>query len=105
MPEDPRPHILCVDDEINVLEGLGRTLRNLFVVETAVGGTEGLEAMRAKGPFVVVVSDLRMPKMNGVEFLSRAVKFPPIRCACCSPDKRTWRRPSAPSTKEIFSGF
>jgi CheY-like chemotaxis protein len=49
MPEDPRPHILCVDDEINVLEGLGRTLRNLFVVETAVGGTEGLEAVRAKG--------------------------------------------------------
>jgi response regulator RpfG family c-di-GMP phosphodiesterase len=77
MSEDPRPRILCVDDEKNVLEGLGRTLRTLFIVETAVGGTQGLETLREKGPFVIVISDLRMPLMTGVEFLSRAREFAP----------------------------
>jgi response regulator RpfG family c-di-GMP phosphodiesterase len=77
MPDDPRPRILCVDDEPNVLEGLSRTLRTLFIVETAIGGRLGLEILRAKGPFVVVTSDLRMPLMNGVEFLSRAREIAP----------------------------
>jgi response regulator RpfG family c-di-GMP phosphodiesterase len=77
MPDDPRPRILCVDDEPNVLEGLSRTLRTLFIVETAIGGRLGLEILQAKGPFVVVTSDLRMPLMNGVEFLSRAREIAP----------------------------
>jgi response regulator RpfG family c-di-GMP phosphodiesterase len=72
MPEDLRPRILCVDDEKNVLEGLSRTLRALYSVETALGGAQGLDVLRTKGPFVVVVSDLRMPEMSGVDFLSRA---------------------------------
>jgi response regulator RpfG family c-di-GMP phosphodiesterase len=77
MPDDPRPRILCVDDEPNVLEGLSRTLRTLFIVETAIGGRLGLEILQAKGPFVVVTSDLRMPLMNGVEFLSKAREIAP----------------------------
>lgn len=72
MVEVQRPRILCVDDEKNVLEGLARTLRALYSVETAVGGVRGLDILRSKGPFVAVTSDLRMPGMNGVEFLSRA---------------------------------
>ncbi|MGA9884831.1 MAG: HD domain-containing phosphohydrolase [Candidatus Acidiferrales bacterium] len=72
MAEVQRPRILCVDDEKNVLEGLARTLRALYSVETAVGGVRGLDILRSKGPFVAVISDLRMPGMNGVEFLSRA---------------------------------
>ncbi|MGH9686018.1 MAG: HD domain-containing phosphohydrolase [Candidatus Acidiferrales bacterium] len=72
MAEVQRPRILCVDDEKNVLEGLARTLRALYSVETAVGGVRGLDVLRSKGPFVAVISDLRMPGMNGVEFLSRA---------------------------------
>jgi response regulator RpfG family c-di-GMP phosphodiesterase len=71
MAEDPRPRILCVDDEPNVLEGLRRTLRALFNVETAVGGVQGLEVLHAKGPFIIAVSDLRMPRMSGVEFLAK----------------------------------
>lgn len=67
-----RPRILCVDDEQNVLEGLTRTLRNLYSVETALGGEQGIEKLKSSGPFAVVTSDLRMPQMNGVEFLSRA---------------------------------
>jgi response regulator RpfG family c-di-GMP phosphodiesterase len=77
MSDDPRPRILCVDDDQNVLDGLRRTLRSIFVVETAIGGRLGLEILKAKGPFVVVTSDLRMPLMDGVEFLSRARALAP----------------------------
>jgi len=77
MSDDPRPKILCVDDEQNVLDGLSRTLRTLFVVETAIGGRSGLEVLSSKGPFVIVTSDLRMPLMDGIEFLSRARELAP----------------------------
>lgn len=77
MYEDPRPRILCVDDEPNVLEGLARTLRTLFIVETAVGGARGLDALQEQGPFVVVISDLRMPRMTGIQFLAKARELAP----------------------------
>jgi response regulator RpfG family c-di-GMP phosphodiesterase len=72
MAEAQRLRILCVDDEKNVLEELARPLRALFSIETAVGGEQGLEVLRSKGPFVVVMSDLRMPGMTGTEFLARS---------------------------------
>ena len=65
--------ILCVDDEPNVLQALRRQLRRQFRIETVPGGAEGLEAIAADGPFAVIVSDMRMPGMDGVQFLS-AVK-------------------------------
>jgi response regulator RpfG family c-di-GMP phosphodiesterase len=77
MYEDPRPRILCVDDEPNVLEGLARTLRTLFIIETAVGGARGVDALQEKGPFVIVVSDLRMPRMTGIQFLAKARELAP----------------------------
>ena len=61
--------ILLVDDDQNILSGYRRSLRNEFHVETAEGGEAGLEALRANGPFAVVVSDLRMPRMDGNQFL------------------------------------
>ena len=69
--------VLCVDDEPNVLEGLRRTLRGQYRVTTAVGGAAGLEAIRDEGPFAVVISDLRMPEMDGVAFLSRVRQASP----------------------------
>jgi response regulator RpfG family c-di-GMP phosphodiesterase len=72
-----RPRILCVDDEKNVLEGLTRTLRSLYDVETAIGGPQGIEVLKAKGPFVIVMSDLRMPQINGVQFLKQARQIAP----------------------------
>ncbi len=63
--------ILFVDDDTSVLDGIRRALRNSFSIETALGGEAGLEALADRGPFAVVVSDLKMPKMDGVEFLSR----------------------------------
>lgn len=62
--------ILLVDDEPNVLDGYQRTLGREFTLETAVGGQEAL-ALMEKAPYAVVVSDMRMPGMDGVQLLSR----------------------------------
>ncbi|RZU31030.1 HD domain-containing phosphohydrolase [Blastococcus saxobsidens] len=61
--------ILLVDDEVAILDGLRRQLRKRFTVHTANGGAEALELMKAE-PVSVVVSDMRMPQMNGATFLS-----------------------------------
>src|SRR5207248_10115053 len=63
--------ILLVDDDENLLAGLRRQLRQRFDLQTAQGGYAGLEALAENGPFSVVVSDMRMPVMNGVRFLAR----------------------------------
>ena len=77
MSEDHGLAFCCVDDERNVLDGLTRTLRSLFLVETAIGGKQGLEHLMTKGPFAIVTSDLRMPLMDGIEFLSRVRDLSP----------------------------
>jgi len=69
--------ILFVDDEPNVLEGIRRSLRRNADIETATGGAEGLRAIEAAGPFAVIVSDMRMPKMSGSEFLARVRETSP----------------------------
>lgn len=63
--------VLFVDDEPNILSGLRRMLsgmRSEWDMAFCEGGQEGLKAMEA-APFDVVVSDMRMPGMNGAQFL------------------------------------
>jgi response regulator RpfG family c-di-GMP phosphodiesterase len=69
--------ILLVDDDLNILQGYKRQLRKRFQVETAPGGKEGLETLVKGGPFAVIVSDMQMPKMNGIQFLNRASQIAP----------------------------
>ena len=69
--------ILCVDDEPHVLAGYERQLRKQFDIETALGGEQGLSAIAARGPFAVIVTDMRMPGMSGIEFLGRVRKLTP----------------------------
>jgi response regulator RpfG family c-di-GMP phosphodiesterase len=71
MPPADLPRILCVDDEPNVLEGLTLTLRKRFRVVTASGGERALEVLGKDKDFPVVVSDMRMPGMDGAKFLAR----------------------------------
>ena len=61
--------ILFVDDDPNLLSSCERNLRRLNV-ETAEGGQLGLEKIAASGPYAVVISDMQMPGMNGIQFLS-----------------------------------
>ncbi len=69
--------VLFVDDEANILAGFKRQLRKDFSLETALGPEEGLRVLREKGPFAVVVSDLRMPAMDGIQFLSTVKELVP----------------------------
>lgn len=62
--------VLMVDDEPNILEGYARGLRREVTLDTAISGTEGLKAVEQKGPYAVIISDFKMPNMNGVEFLA-----------------------------------
>jgi len=66
------PHILCVDDDPAVLEGLELNLRKKFTVSTASSGAAGLELLKKDKAIAVVLADMRMPEMNGAAFLARA---------------------------------
>jgi two-component system NtrC family sensor kinase len=69
--------LLLVDDEENILRSLKRVLRRgKWEIETASDGIRGLELCRTFQP-AVVISDFRMPGMNGVEFLSRVKELRP----------------------------
>ena len=62
--------ILCVDDEINVLHALKRFfLDDDYEIVTATSGEGGLIILEEQGPFRIVISDYRMPVMDGVVFL------------------------------------
>src|SRR5882672_9906537 len=68
-PSNPMKKILFVDDEPNILAAYQRHLRKQFSVEIAVGPVAGLAAIQNPREFGVVVADMRMPEMSGVEFL------------------------------------
>lgn len=69
--------VLCVDDEPLVLEGLDRTLGDDFEVVTATSGAAALDVLAGDAAFDVIVSDMRMPEMNGAQFLARARRLAP----------------------------
>ena len=69
--------ILFVDDDVMVLSGLKRQLRNQFNIETALSGKEALKIIKTNGPYAVVVSDFLMPGMNGIELLSMSEGYQP----------------------------
>jgi response regulator RpfG family c-di-GMP phosphodiesterase len=69
--------ILCVDDDPNILDAYRRQLRREFHIETADGANEALAVIHANGPYAVIVSDMRMPGMDGVRFLAQARAIAP----------------------------
>ncbi len=69
--------VLFVDDEPNVLSAYKRALRRQFTIDTCESGADALEAIEATGPYAVIVSDMRMPEMNGVELLTRVKTLAP----------------------------
>ena len=63
--------ILFVDDEPRILSALQRQLNGTFEVGTAIGPEAGLRMLHEDGPYAVVVSDFRMPRMDGIQFLAK----------------------------------
>lgn len=77
MSRQDLPRVLCVDDESRVVEGLALHLRKDYQVVTALSGEEGLKVLKQSGGAAVVISDMRMPGMDGATFLSRVKQFFP----------------------------
>ncbi|QED28635.1 response regulator [Microvenator marinus] len=70
--------VLCVDDESLVLEGLENTLGWDFSVVTFTSGAEALDYLRSNSEEVgVIISDMRMPGMDGATFLSEVARSYP----------------------------
>ncbi len=63
--------ILCVDDEDAILRGFQLNLRKDFDLHLASNGREGLEVFEKEGGFALVLSDMRMPEMDGATMLSK----------------------------------
>ena len=71
------PRVLLVDDDVAVLEALGRVLSRHFRVACAKSGEEGLLVLRQGEEFGVVISDQDMPGISGVDFLEQVgLEFP-----------------------------
>ena len=62
--------VLFVDDEPNVLAGFERLFRKDYTLATAQSGAEALAKIAQSGPYALVMSDMRMPKMTGSELLA-----------------------------------
>ncbi|DAB27233.1 TPA: two-component system response regulator [Candidatus Gastranaerophilales bacterium HUM_21] len=79
-PKNEKHTILLVDDEVNNLQLLRRTLRHDYNILTASNGKEALEIVEGKGSEIaLIVSDQKMPEMEGTEFLKRvAGEYPDI---------------------------
>ena len=61
--------ILLVDDDTNILAAYSRRLRKRFEVWSATDGKGALGILDDDGPFAIVISDMYMPVMDGIEFL------------------------------------
>jgi serine phosphatase RsbU (regulator of sigma subunit)/FixJ family two-component response regulator len=69
--------LMVVDDELDNLDLLYRTFRRDFQVYKASHARAAIEILDKEGEMAVIISDQRMPEMNGTEFLSRTVdRFP-----------------------------
>jgi DNA-binding NtrC family response regulator len=73
-----KPSVLVVDDESGILDTLRILLRNEgFEVTTAQGGKAGLEQIRS-GAHDIILSDVRMPQVSGLDILNAAREQDPM---------------------------
>lgn len=78
MEEKQRPKLLLVDDEKSILDSLYRFCRQRkWDALRANSGAEGLEVLK-ENTVDVIVSDMRMPNMDGAEFLKQAKEIAPL---------------------------
>ena len=68
-----KPCVLFVDDEKRLLEGIAQLLRKQYEVQIANSGDEALRRLGELKDVAVVVSDFRMPQMDGATFLHQVM--------------------------------
>lgn len=68
--------ILFVDDEVNIIQAYRRTLRNKFNIQGVSNGEDALKLLK-EGDYALIISDMQMPGMNGIELLEAAKEIKP----------------------------
>jgi thioredoxin reductase (NADPH) len=84
-PDEPRPAIVTVDDDPDVSRAVARDLRRQYGerhrivrAESAAAALDALRQMKLRGDLVaVILADYRMPQLNGIEFLEKAMDIYP----------------------------
>jgi response regulator RpfG family c-di-GMP phosphodiesterase len=69
--------ILMVDDDERILSSYHRSLRTAFDLDVALGGAQAMQAVEEHGPYAVVVADMHMPGMNGIQLLEQVQSHAP----------------------------
>jgi response regulator RpfG family c-di-GMP phosphodiesterase len=77
MSKQGLPRVLCVDDEARIVEGLVLHLRKDYEVHTALSGADALRQLKEMGGAAVIVSDMRMPGMDGATLLQHVMQVFP----------------------------
>jgi ActR/RegA family two-component response regulator len=77
MDHADHPRVLLVDDDPRLLDSLVRLHGRHFALTTACGGREGIQAIERDGPFALVVVDLQMPGIDGMQVLEHCQKASP----------------------------
>jgi response regulator RpfG family c-di-GMP phosphodiesterase len=77
MNREELPSILCVDDEPRIVDSLAVHLRRDYQVFAASGGNSALQMLKEKGAPAVIVSDMRMPGMDGATLLKHVRQLYP----------------------------
>ena len=72
-----KARILVIDDEESPRESMRFILKDRYDVTLTESGAHGLEALGKNGPFDVVLLDMKMPQMDGLEVLSKILQFDP----------------------------
>jgi len=69
--------ILFVDDDLDFLASLQRTFCQQLLFDTASSSLAALELLKNQGPYAVIIADIGMPGMNGIELLAKVTKLAP----------------------------
>src|SRR5205085_130166 len=77
LPSHSRLRVLVVDDDEVTLRSIQRSLSSRFECITHTGGVPALESLRFDDKVDVVLSDIVMPEMNGVEFYRQLIEEHP----------------------------
>lgn len=72
-----KPKILIVDDEELFLMSMQELLQNHFNVSIAESATDALQIMKDTGEFAVIITDIHMPEMDGIQLLEKATALFP----------------------------
>ena len=71
-------NVLIVDDDEILLDGLKSILHKNFNVKTVSNSEDAINALNSSGPYAIIVSDLKMSGLNGIEFLEKSREISPF---------------------------